>query len=141
MNDLEKSGFVILFALFGAVQVTCIPAPSPTSTPTPRAFPTDTRPPLPTPTRTPTWTPTLPSTFTPTPLTPTATPFPSATPTPSPRPSSTPAVPLAFRTIHMMDTKIGWALADVGSEDATRVLRTKDGGKTWAMSARCRSTS
>jgi len=31
----------------------------------------------------------------------------------------------------MMDVKTGWAMADVGAEEATHVLRTADGGATW----------
>jgi photosystem II stability/assembly factor-like uncharacterized protein len=57
--------------------------------------------------------------------------FPSEYPTSSPTISPTPFVPVKFKSIQMMELKTGWATADIGSEEATRILRTVDGGTTW----------
>ena len=122
MHRLLKVLHTLLWTLIGAAQVACVPVPSPTLTPSPSAAPTETRSPI--------RTPTPPPGATSTPV-PTATLFPSPTPTASPSPTSTPFVPVAFRSIQMMDRKTGWAMAEVGSEDETRVLRTADGGATW----------
>jgi len=127
MHRLLKVLHTLLWTLIGAAQVACVPAPSPTLTPSPSAAPTETRPPIKTPTRTPT----PGATSTPTPLMPTTTLFPSATPIsccPSP---PTLAVPVTFNSIQMMDRSTGWAMAEVGSEDERRALRTTDGGAVW----------
>ena len=121
MNDLSKGTRTALWTVLVAAQVACVPAPTPRLTPSPSTAPIPTRPPV----NNPPPTPTPAVTATPSPLVPTAALFPSATPT------STPFVPVTFRSIQMMDLETGWAVADVGSEDETHVLRTADGGVTW----------
>ena len=96
----------------------CVPAQTPAPTQTPSALPTNTALPMRTPTPTP-----IPATT----LYPTSTPTPQV-PTSSPTPTST---PVTITHIKMIDTKTGWAEGQVGAVEATRILRTTDGGVNW----------
>ena len=109
MNRFPKPLRLTLWCLLAILQLACVPQPTPT----------------PLPTFTPTATPSA------TPLGPTATLFPSATPARTPTPTHTPVVPVAFRSIQMIDNRTGWAVADVGRGATTRILRTEDGGLSW----------
>ena len=109
MNRFPKPLRLTLWCLLAMLHMACVPQPAPT----------------PLPTFTPTATPSA------TPLGPTATLFPSATPARTPTPTHTPVVPLAFRSIQMIDNRTGWAVADVGRGATTRILRTEDGGLSW----------
>src|SRR3990172_12599439 len=109
MNRFPKPLRLTLWCLLAMLQLACVPQPAPT----------------PLPTFTPTATPSA------TPLGPTATLFPSATPARTPTPTHTPVVPVAFRSIQMIDNRTGWAVADVGRGATTRILRTEDGGLSW----------
>ena len=129
MNDLSKATCMALSTLLVAAQAACVQILPPRLAPSPSAAPTQTTPPITTPFRTPT----PGGTSTQTPLVPTRTLFPSVTPAPisSPTHADTPLVPVTFKSIQMMDLKTGWAMADAGSEEATHILRTADGGATW----------
>ena len=129
MNDLSKATHSALCALLVATLAACVQVLPPPVAPTPSAAPTDTAPPITTTIRTSTpWV-----TSTQTPLVPTRTPFRSASITPisSPTHADTPFVPFTFKSIQMMDLETGWAVADIGSEESTHILRTADGGATW----------
>lgn len=91
----------------------CAPAPAPTPSVMPSALPTDT-----------------PSIET---VVPTPSPTLRATPPPSPElPTRAPTpVPLTITRIRMIDSVTGWAEGRLGTEAASRILRTGDGGVTW----------
>lgn len=127
MKDLSKLIQSAMWTTFLAMQLACVPVLGPEVAPSSTSQPIGPGAPAMTPTLTPTPAPiSRPAT-----LMPTATPFPSATPPSIPTITATPVVALSFRSIQMMDARTGWAVADVGSQEASRVLRTEDGGSSW----------
>jgi photosystem II stability/assembly factor-like uncharacterized protein len=108
------------------------PTPYPTYTPYPTSTPYPTYTPYPTPvaTDTPTATP-IPAPATPTPVPPTPTTAATLAPEAMPIPPLTPGQPVTITYIHMLDAAIGWAIGGE-TEVGDHVLRTSDGGHTWA---------
>jgi len=93
----------------------CAPAYAPEATPASNALPT----------KTVLWTDTP---------TPAPDPAPTSTETPvepTPTPTSTPVLAVTITYIKMIDMTGGWAEGQVGTEEASRILRTTDGGGTW----------
>ena len=111
-----RSTVWILAALVTVALVACAPASAPTETVASSATPSSTV----APTKTPTPTPTR---------------FHSVPP-PPPKgltlvPTSAPDLAVTISRIKMIDTSIGWAEGQVGTEKETRILRTTDGGSSW----------